>query len=199
MRRHTLAIAISALLLGTAATQAQPAQPSTEASRATPASPPANTSAVTDKDMKMRDQWTQADKDRNGSLSLLEMQASMPNAAANFSQMDANGDGQVSNGELRSYKVAHEDRKWRQSFESADANRDGALTLSEAQGGLPAIAAQFTAIDSNGDNKLSLDEMQAHRKAQRPSGDSSMEADQPARTPPPAATDSKPDATSPNQ
>lgn len=71
------------------------------------------------------------------------------------------------------YKITKE------QFTAADTDRDGSLTLAEAQAGAPKLAEKFAKLDANSDGKLSADEFDAHSK----SGDKSMESDQPT-TPP---------------
>jgi Ca2+-binding EF-hand superfamily protein len=66
-----------------------------------------------------------------------------------------------------------------EQFKAADKDRDGSITLAEAQTGMPTLAANFTSVDANGDGKVSADELKAYTKA----GDKSMESDE-ARTPP---------------
>jgi Ca2+-binding EF-hand superfamily protein len=67
----------------------------------------------------------------------------------------------------------------KEQFTAADKDRDGSLTLAEAQASAPKFAEKFAKIDANGDGKVSVDELNAHTKA----GDKSMESDQ-ATTPP---------------
>jgi len=67
----------------------------------------------------------------------------------------------------------------KEQFTAADKDRDGALTLAEAQAGAPKLAEKFASLDANGDGKLSVDECGAHGKG----GDKSMESDE-AKTPP---------------
>ena len=62
-----------------------------------------------------------------------------------------------------------------EQFTAADKDRDGAITLAEATTSLPTLAAKFTSVDSNGDGKVSSDELNAYSK--------SMEADE-ATSPP---------------
>jgi Ca2+-binding EF-hand superfamily protein len=62
-------------------------------------------------------------------------------------------------------------------FTAADKDRDGSITLTEAQTGMPTVVEKFSSVDTNADGKLSMDELKAHK---------SMEADE-ATTP---ATDS---------
>jgi Ca2+-binding EF-hand superfamily protein len=67
----------------------------------------------------------------------------------------------------------------KEQFTAADKDRDGSLTLAEAQASEPKLAEKFTTLDTNGDGKLSAAEFSAHGKA----GDKSMESDE-ATTPP---------------
>jgi len=61
-----------------------------------------------------------------------------------------------------------------EQFTAADKDRDGSITLTEAQADMPTLAAKFSTVDSNSDGKVSMDELKAHK---------SMEADE-ATTPP---------------
>jgi hypothetical protein len=63
-----------------------------------------------------------------------------------------------------------------EQFSAADKDRDGALTLAEAQAGTPTLAAHFSSVDANGDAKVSTDELNAYNKK-------AMEADEATRTP----------------
>jgi Ca2+-binding EF-hand superfamily protein len=67
----------------------------------------------------------------------------------------------------------------KEQFTAADTDRDGSLTLAEAQASAPKFAEKFAKVDANGDGKVSVDELNAHGK----SGDKSMESDE-ATTPP---------------
>ena len=62
-----------------------------------------------------------------------------------------------------------------EQFTAADKDKDGAITLAEATTSLPTLASKFTSVDSNGDGKVSSDELNAYSK--------SMEADE-ATAPP---------------
>jgi Ca2+-binding EF-hand superfamily protein len=154
MRKITMAAAIASGLLGAAVAQAGCGVESAAAAQ---------------------EKWTQADTDRNGTLSQAELSASMPTLSSSFTTIDANGDGQISNDELANFKAQHGQRELRQSFAAADTNRDGSLDLSEAQAGMPTLASSFTTVDANADGKVSIDELKAHHKAMPKS---SMEADE---------------------
>ena len=72
------------------------------------------------------------------------------------------------------------DPKWTQEqFTAADKDMDGSITLSEATAGMPKLAEKFASVDTNGDGKVSADELNAYKK----SGDKSMESDE-ATAPP---------------
>ena len=50
-------------------------------------------------------------------------------------------------------------------FKLADTNKDGKLTLGEAQKGMPRVAARFDQIDANKDGFITKQELEAARKA----------------------------------
>lgn len=66
-----------------------------------------------------------------------------------------------------------------EQFTAADTDRDGSLTLAEAQTGIPMLAEKFASVDANGDGKVSSDELKTHYKGH----DKSMEADEAASPP----------------
>ena len=72
----------------------------------------------------------------------------------------------------------------KEQFTAADQDRDGSITLAEAQAGLPKLAEKFATVDANADGKVSVDEWDAHSSKH---GDKSMESDE-ATTPPAEAT-----------
>jgi Ca2+-binding EF-hand superfamily protein len=59
---------------------------------------------------------------------------------------------------------AGDTRITQEQFSAADTDRDGALTLAETQAGMPTLAAKFSTLDSDGDGKLSADELNAYNK-----------------------------------
>jgi len=50
-------------------------------------------------------------------------------------------------------------------FSAADTNKDGKLSREEAQKGMPVVARNFDRIDANKDGVVTLDEIEAARKA----------------------------------
>lgn len=95
MRKTTMAAVISSILLGAVAAQAADT------------SSTSSTSTATDTKISS-DQFKAADKNRDGNLSMSEVQASMPTVASRFSSIDTNGDGKISASELSSYNKAME-------------------------------------------------------------------------------------------
>jgi Ca2+-binding EF-hand superfamily protein len=71
------------------------------------------------------------------------------------------------------------DKMSQEKITAADTDRDGSITLAEAQAGLPTLAQNFAAVDADSDGKISAAELEAYRK----SHDKSMEADE-TTTPP---------------
>ena len=203
MRKNTLAIVISSMLMVSAA-QAQTAAPS-GSSGVAPEQSQSQTSGTTsrmdasstttrqtsstsdqsnssDAAAMAQQRWSAADTDRNGTLSKAEMQVSMPTVAANFSKMDVNGDGQLSQDEMHAFKRANGSGQWQQEFKAADTNRDGALTLAEAQGGMPMLSSHFSTIDTDKDGKVTTKEMAVHHASMHGAANSSMDADTSTRS-----------------
>ena len=56
-----------------------------------------------------------------------------------------------------------------QRFASADSNKDGSLSKAETTQGMPGLAAQFDALDSDHNGQLSSAEFQAKRATMRTS------------------------------
>ena len=190
MRNSKLAVIISSTLLAAMAAHADPTQDQQTqqqtqstttqssstygASGSAGASAPSTTStynstttdttkstAGTDADSQKSARWTQADTDGNGTLSLAEIQASMPTAAQNFAQMDANSDGQLTHEEMHAYKMQNSQNEIRQQFSAADRDSNKLIDQTEAAS-LPMLADQFAKVDVNSDGNVSMDEMQAY-------------------------------------
>lgn len=218
MRNQTLAVFISSMLMA-AASQAQPqttdtsatspVQSQTQSTGSSTTVDAGTTSYESDQSNSGRDaaamaqqRWSEADTDRNGTLSQAEMQVSMPTIAANFSQMDVNGDGQLSQDEMHSFKGSSDQARWNQSFKTADADSDGSLTLAEAQSGMPMLASHFSTIDADRDGKVTRQELASHHASMHGSSDSSMDADKSmkrsSKTTSTTTTESQTDADKPD-
>jgi Ca2+-binding EF-hand superfamily protein len=134
---------------------------------------------------RMQEQFRQADKDGDGSLSKPEAEAGMPRLAKDFDAIDANKDGKITQEELRAYgakRHAHMKERGAQSgqrdpdaskarfserFKQADADGDGALSKAEAEKSMPRLAQHFDEIDSNHDGKITQDEIKVNMEKHR--------------------------------
>lgn len=109
--------------------------------------------------------FDEADADKNGALTLAEMQArhaqNKPSAEERFAQRDANGDGKLSPQEVP--------RMAKERFAKLDGNQDGFLSLEEMKAKHAEKAARgqdrFAGADANGDGVLSRAEMRALKEA----------------------------------
>lgn len=73
-----------------------------------------------------------------------------------FAELDANGDGEVTQAEMQAHGQAR--------FDAADTNRDGHLDVAELEARAEGHAKRFVGVlmaraDTNGDARLTLDEM----------------------------------------
>ncbi|NUQ00096.1 MAG: EF-hand domain-containing protein [Armatimonadetes bacterium] len=104
-----------------------------------------------------------SDKDGDGAVSADEAKAGQPakgggDVAGMFKNLDADGDGKLTQGELPA-------GKW-EKLSAADADGDGALTLDEFRAGMTRGGGQegkdvFAKHDKNGDGALTQDEVPA--------------------------------------
>lgn len=119
-------------------------------------------------------QWAEADKDGDGTLDRVEVQASRPRLAERFDKVDANADGEISRDEMRAMhgKMRHGRRGMHRMqsymaglFVGMDDDRNGAISRAELGDKAPRIAENFAAIDKDGNGELSKEEFREHRKA----------------------------------
>lgn len=123
-------------------------------------------------DSRSAAEFRKADANGDGKLSRAEAERAAPGWAARFDAIDTDRDGKISPEEIRASRRAGKDgrgvaTKFDRLFERADADGDGALSRSEAQTGLPRVAAKFERIDKNGDGRLTREEMRAWLAAKR--------------------------------
>ncbi len=58
-------------------------------------------------------------------------------------------------------------RTLQQRFDAANTSHDGHLTLAQAQSGMPAVARNFAAIDSDNKGYVTLEQIRAYARARR--------------------------------
>lgn len=93
-----------------------------------------------------------------------------PRLTTDFDAADANKDGQLDAAELNAHREkmriemrAKAERRWK----DADKDGDDALTREEAKASMPGLAERFEKFDSNGDGKITRDEMHNLRMKKR--------------------------------
>ena len=117
---------------------------------------------------KRHERWAAADADGNGSLSRAEAGASMPYLAGSFDEIDGDKDGELTRAEVHAYRAQSGQpmhSRHGERFKAADTDGDGAIDLAEAQVGLPGLAAEFSTVDTNGDGKVTPDELRAAKRS----------------------------------
>lgn len=158
----------------------EPVTTTTEQADTPPPSPPQSQGAehaATHSSIVQRDQWTRLDTNGDGRISATEGEA---DAAfnADFSSMDSDDDGFVTDVEYRSAAKA-ETRTDPDAGASSratgsgsdvlrrlDANADGSVSLSEGEADAT-IRSNFSSIDADSDGMVSRAEYQAWLKANR--------------------------------
>lgn len=103
----------------------------------------------------MRDRFTRADLDGNGTLSRDEARAAGFAAGDSFDKVDADHDGVVTLYEIGTYLFGRH-HEW----EDADTNGDGEISREEAERS-PSLSGLFSKADKNGDGVLRKEEYEA--------------------------------------
>jgi len=122
--------------------------------------------------LTLSDNFSAADTDHSGGLSLAEAQARVPSLDANiFNTLDANHDGQLTTAELQQYLDEEGEgesqsvvvRELNDNFTAADTDNSGGLSLAEAQARVPSLdASTFNVLDADHDGQLTTAELQRY-------------------------------------
>ncbi|HEU0152263.1 MAG TPA: hypothetical protein VFQ84_02830 [Arenimonas sp.] len=127
---------------------------------------------------KAEARFAEADKDRDGRLDKIEVQAFGDRMARNFDRIDANRDGELERSELaqaRRHAAAHQGGQrmrtmrayQRGLFKGMDDDGNGAISRAELGDKAPRLAQEFARIDADGNGEITAEEMKAHRQAMR--------------------------------
>jgi len=114
----------------------------------------------------MRGIMTLIDANNDGQLQATEVRQTVQTGVQGvFASADTNRDGQLSPGELNAAVVAMVQAAGQASFQVADKDGNGALSLEEFdQSIIEPAHTVFRIIDANGDNQLSQQEVQAAQR-----------------------------------
>ncbi|GAB2489668.1 EF-hand domain-containing protein [Arenimonas alkanexedens] len=122
--------------------------------------------------------FTEADKDRDGRLDKVEVQAFGDRMVRNFDRMDVNKDGELERSELSQARRpaaagrGHQRMRTmyayqRGLFKGMDDDGNGAISRAELGDKMPRWLENFAVIDADGNGEISGDELKAHRQAMR--------------------------------
>ncbi|MDJ1007922.1 MAG: calcium-binding protein [Paracoccaceae bacterium] len=108
------------------------------------------------------------DRTADGVLSVADLEAA---SDARFGELDADGDGAVTEVEFRARAVAEADARAAERFAALDADGDGTLSRDvfelRARGGSRMMARLIERFDADGDDGLSAEEFETARSAIR--------------------------------
>jgi Ca2+-binding EF-hand superfamily protein len=127
---------------------------------------------------KAEARFAEADKDRDGRLDKVEVQAYGDRMVRNFDRIDANKDGELERSEIaqaRRHAAGQQGRQrmkmmqayQRGLFKGMDDDGNGAISRAELGDKMPRWAENFAAIDADGNGEMSAEELKAHRQKMR--------------------------------
>jgi hypothetical protein len=96
MRKHTIFIAVTSILLGAATAQADPTTAA-----------PMGDKGSSEMSLGSTSHWAKADTNGDGILSQTELTAAAPNLSTSFTTMDANGDQKLTQDEFKAWHKSH--------------------------------------------------------------------------------------------
>jgi Ca2+-binding EF-hand superfamily protein len=108
--------------------------------------------------------WKKVDTDGDGTISRAEAQANAPRLAADFDKVDTNKDGKITREELEAGGKQARHARGKDWWQKVDADHDGSISRDEAAANAPRVAKDFNQLDSNGDGKITPDELKAAKK-----------------------------------
>ena len=127
---------------------------------------------------KAEARFVEADKDRDGRIDKVEVQAFGDRMVRNFDRIDANRDGEIERSEMadarrhaaqgkRHQRMRTMHAYQRGLFKGMDDDGNGAISRAELGDKMPRWSEKFEAMDANRDGKLSQGEVGDYRRAMR--------------------------------
>ncbi len=127
---------------------------------------------------KAEARFVEADKDRDGRIDKVEVQALGERMVRNFDRIDANKDGELDRSELAQARRHAAGGKGGQRmrsmhayqrglFKGMDDDGNGAISRAELGDKMPRWSENFTAIDADANGEISSEELKAYRQKMR--------------------------------